>query len=59
MAEEGLKGGYSDQYSQDEGKFSRVPGLLAALLEPGDQLEVMDWQFKRKKRKKRQWVGTD
>lgn len=36
-----------------EGKNNSGEGLAAALLEPVDQPEVMDWQLKRKKRKKK------
>jgi hypothetical protein len=37
----------------DEEKNSTGPGIVETLLEPGEQPEVMDWQLKRKKRKKK------
>jgi hypothetical protein len=36
-----------------EGQHTRGPGIVETLLEPAEQPEVMDWQLKRKKRKKK------
>lgn len=52
-AKQGRESVNTTQNFTGEGKNNNGPGLVETLLEPDEQAQVMDWELKRKKRKKK------